>query len=97
LWCATICAVFASANAGAVYVYSTEVYPTRFRAFGVSVATAWVRIGSAVGPIVVGFMLSGYGLAAVFLLFALVALVGAVISGFGAIDSRERVLEEISP
>jgi putative MFS transporter len=95
--CATISFVFTSANAGSVYVYSTEIYPTRFRAFGVSVATAWVRIGSAIGPIIVGFMLSGYGLGAVFLLFALVAVAGAVVAGAGATDSRERVLEEISP
>jgi putative MFS transporter len=94
---ATISFVFTSANAGSVYVYSTEIYPTRFRAFGVSVATAWVRIGSAVGPVIVGFMLSGYGLSAVFLLFAAVALVGALVSGAGSTDSRERVLEEISP
>jgi putative MFS transporter len=95
--CASISFLFTSANAGAIYVYSTEIYPTRFRAFGVSVATAWVRIGSAIGPIVVGFMLSDYGLAAVFLLFAIVAIIGAVISGAGSTDSRERVLEEISP
>ncbi|HVA11686.1 MAG TPA: MFS transporter [Stellaceae bacterium] len=95
--CATISAVFTSANAGAAYVYSTEIYPTRFRAFGVSIATAWVRIGSAIGPLIVGFMLSGYGLGAVFLLFALVAIVGAIVAGAGSTDSRERVLEEISP
>jgi putative MFS transporter len=95
--CATLSAIFTSANAGGVYVYSTEIYPTRFRAFGVSIATAWVRIGSAVGPLIVGFMLSGYGLGAVFLLFAVVAVIGAVVSAAGAIDSQERVLEQMSP
>jgi hypothetical protein len=42
-------------------------------------------------------MLTRFNLSAVFLAFALVALVGSVAAGFFAIETRERVLEEISP
>src|SRR5260370_42604217 len=73
-----------------------EIYPTRIRALGTSIATAWLRAGSAAGPILVGFMLTRFNLGAVFLLFALVSLVGSVAAGVFSIETRERILQEIS-
>jgi MFS transporter, putative metabolite:H+ symporter len=80
----------------ALYLYTPEIYPTRLRAIGASLASAWLRIASAVGPILVGLVMAGYGLPEVFLMFGGTTLVGGVIAMFFTIETRERVLEEIS-
>jgi putative MFS transporter len=79
-----------------VYLYTPELYPTRSRALAVGTATAWLRLASIIGPSVVGMMI-GRGLQSVFLTFALVALVAAVITALFAVETKGRVLEEISP
>ena len=81
----------------AVYLYTPELYPTRTRALGVGTATAWLRLASIIGPSVVGMMLADSGLTSVFLVFALVALAASIIVGLFAIETKGRVLEEISP
>jgi putative MFS transporter len=88
--------MFISGNSMLVYLYTTEIYPTRLRTLGTGVASAWLRVASAAGPAIVGFSLSGYGVSGVFFLFGIVSLMGAIIS-FGTVETRERVLEEISP
>lgn len=95
--CASLSYVFVASNSLVCYLYTPEIYPTRMRALGSSVATAWLRIGSAIGPIAVGYLLVRANLGAVFLMFALVSLVGAAVAGPFAIETRERVLEEVSP
>src|SRR5262249_35764584 len=96
--------IFASAGAlaintvaGALYLYSPELYPTRMRALASSVGSAWLRIASAIGPAVMGFVVAGYPLATAFLLFGIVLLIGAVITGLFAVETSNRVLEEVSP
>ena len=88
--------MFISGNSMLVYLYTTEIYPTRLRSLGTGAASAWLRIASAAGPAVVGFALAGYGVSGVFLLFGLISLTGAAIS-FRTVETRERALEEISP
>jgi putative MFS transporter len=79
-----------------VYLYTPELYPTRSRAIGVGTATAWLRVASMIGPTVVGMMVST-GLDNVFLAFGLVAAVAALITAIFAVETKGRVLEEISP
>ena len=81
----------------AVYVYVPEIYPTRMRAMGSGVASAWLRIASIVGPYIVGLLLADANLGAVFEFFGATALVGAVAVFLFAIETRGRVLEEIAP
>jgi putative MFS transporter len=88
--------MFISGNSMLVYLYTTEIYPTRLRSLGTGAASAWLRVASAAGPAIVGFALTGYGVSGVFLLFGLISLTGAAIS-FGTVETRERALEEISP
>ena len=95
--CASLSYVFVGSNSLVCYLYTPEIYPTRLRALGTSIATAWLRIGSAIGPTVVGFMLTRYTLASVFMLFAAVSLAGGVVAAVFATETRERVLEEVSP
>ena len=87
---------FVSVLSIGVYVYTPELYPTRARAIAVGTATAWLRFASILGPGIVGFIV-GSGLGAVFLVFAAVAVVGAVVTGLFAIETKRRVLEDVSP
>ncbi len=81
----------------AVYFYTPELYPTRSRALAVGTATAWLRLAAIIGPNVVAFLVVREGLPAVFFTFGGVAFIAAVIVGFFAIETKGRVLEEISP
>jgi putative MFS transporter len=67
------------------------------RALGSSIATAWLRAGSAIGPVVVGFMLTRFELGTLFLMFALVSVMGGLTAVLFAVETRERILEEVSP
>jgi putative MFS transporter len=87
---------FISGNSMLVYLYTTEIYPTRLRSLGTGAASAWLRVASAAGPTAVGFALAGYGVRGVFLLFGIISLAGAAISA-ATVETRERTLEEISP
>jgi putative MFS transporter len=81
--------------AAVVYLYTPEIYPTRMRAIGTGVATSWLRVASAIGPTLVGFMLGTGGVDSVFLMFAGVAVVG-LIAATRMIETRNLRLEEIA-
>lgn len=87
---------FATAAAVGVYLYTPELYPTRVRAIGVGTATAWLRLASMAGPLIIGSLIS-YGLGYVFAVFGAVALLAAIIVALYAVETKERVLEELSP
>ncbi len=87
--------IVGSANA-VLYLYTPEVYPTRMRAIGTGLATSWLRLASAVGPTVVGFMVAANGIASVFLLFAGISVLGALAAS-RMIETRDQSLEEIAP
>jgi MFS transporter, putative metabolite:H+ symporter len=94
LWSAAS-AVFIFAVNLALYVYTAELYPTRMRALGCSVGGAFGRLGIIVGPLVVGGLIAG-GIDVVFAVMGAVGLVGAVVAGLFAVETKERPLEEIS-
>ncbi|NTI62769.1 MFS transporter [Agrobacterium rhizogenes] len=80
-----------------LYLYSAEVYPTRLRAIGTGVGSAWLRLGSSAGPIVVGWLMAHFGLQSVFAAFAGILLFGALITAVFAVETKGRMLEELSP
>jgi putative MFS transporter len=80
-----------------LYLYSAELYPTRLRAIGTGFGSAWLRAGSAIGPIMVGSIVADLGIQYVFAAFAAVALVGGLVTLLFAIETKGRVLEELSP
>ncbi len=80
-----------------LYLYSAELYPTRLRALGTGVGSAWLRMGSALGPLIVGFTVSGVGVQYVFGTFAVVLLITAIVTALFAIETKGRILEELSP
>jgi MFS transporter, putative metabolite:H+ symporter len=81
--------------AAVVYLYTPEIYPTRMRAIGTGVATSWLRVASAIGPTLIGFMLGKGGVDSVFLMFAVVAIIG-LIAATRMIETRNLRLEDIS-
>ncbi|HEY7386876.1 MAG TPA: MFS transporter [Bryobacteraceae bacterium] len=87
--------VVGSVNA-VLYLYTPEIYPTRMRAIGTGLATAWLRIASAVGPALVGVMVAHGGITLVFLVFAVASLAGAA-AATAMIETRRRTLEAIAP
>jgi putative MFS transporter len=80
-----------------LYLYTPEIYPTRVRAVGSGAATAWLRIASMIGPFMIGAILPQAGLATVFLVFGIAAVVGGVIAALFTLETRGRVLEDLSP
>jgi putative MFS transporter len=67
------------------------------RAFGCSVASSWLRLASAIGPAIVGFLIAAHGVRPLFGVFGGFALLGGLVTALGGIETRSRVLEEISP
>lgn len=87
--------IVGSVNA-VLYLYTPEIYPTRMRAIGTGAATCWLRLASAAGPLMVGYLLAAGGTAAVFLMFAGAGVIGAV-AATGMLETRNRRLEELAP
>nr|WP_315597906.1 MFS transporter [uncultured Cupriavidus sp.] len=79
-----------------LYAYTPELYPTRSRATGAGFASSIGRIGSLVGPYLVGVLLPVTGQGGVFTLGALsFALAAAVVLALG-VETRGKALEEVS-
>jgi putative MFS transporter len=87
--------IVGSVNA-VLYLYTPEIYPTRMRAIGTGAATCWLRLASAAGPLLVGYLVTARGTGAVFLMFAAAGVIGAV-AGLGMLETRNRRLEELAP
>jgi putative MFS transporter len=88
---------FVGPSCSACYLYTPELYPTRLRAVGSSIATVWLRIASSIGPFAVGVILVHFDYRSVFLMFGVIALFGALVIGVFGEETSERVLEELSP
>ena len=80
-----------------LYLYTTELYPTRMRGFASATTSSFSRIASIVSPLVFGFLLGGHGGAgAVFAILAVVAFLGLLTMAKWGPETRLRTLEEIS-
>jgi putative MFS transporter len=94
---ATVGFFFLSPTLLSLATYTAEIYPTHLRALGGGVASAWQRGASVVGTTVVGWILPNSGINAVFVMFGLFALMGAIVTFFFAVETRAQVLERVSP
>ncbi|MGE0449906.1 MAG: MFS transporter [Vicinamibacterales bacterium] len=86
--------IVGSANA-VLYLYTPEIYPTRMRAIATGAATCWLRLASALAPILVGTIVARGGIPSVFLMFAGVSVVGAL-AGLLMLETRNRPLEDLA-
>jgi MFS transporter, putative metabolite:H+ symporter len=80
-----------------LYLYSAELYPTRLRAVGAGFGSAWLRVASSIGPLLVGWVVGSYSIDYVFVVFGIVLVIGGLICLLFAPETKGRVLEELSP
>jgi len=78
-------------------LYTAEIYANNMRALGSGVAAAWQRSAATAGPLIVGGLLPNFGLDTVFVFFGCLVSVAFVICVFFVIETRGRVLEQLSP
>jgi putative MFS transporter len=88
---------FMSTGAIGLNLYTSELYPTRVRAFGAAIGGSWQRVAAFTGPLVVGYLAPVYGLGAIFVYFGGLALLGGVVTYGWADETKGRTLEELSP
>lgn len=93
----SIAVFFSAPNVNMVYLYMPELFPTRLRSTGCGTAGVLLRIGNAAAPALVGFILAGSGITGVYLMLALVATFAAIMMATIGLETRKRVLEELSP
>jgi putative MFS transporter len=94
---ASVTTFAANSIAMLVFLHTPEIYPTRIRALATSVASAWLRVASIAAPLFIGFTIGTYRLGVVFLVLGVMAWIGALITGLFSMETKDRVLEEISP
>jgi len=95
LGCATTFFAFGAAG-GPLFAYTSEVYPTRFRATGTGWAAAWQRIGGIVAPIALGAILaSGANNFMFFAVLSVTLLAGGLSMLLLGYETRGRSLEQI--
>ncbi|WP_025717390.1 MFS transporter [Paenibacillus sp. 1-18] len=95
LLAAGICLSFFNLGAwGAMYAYTPELYPTSVRSTGVGMAAAFGRIGGVIGPLVVGILVGqGIGLPAIFAIFFVAILIGAVAVGLLGTETKNQEID----
>ncbi|HZZ17452.1 MAG TPA: MFS transporter, partial [Candidatus Sulfotelmatobacter sp.] len=91
--CCTIAMFFLFLLAGALYLYTPELYPTSSRAAGTGFASIWARIAAMGTPFVMGFLIQQGAARTIFMTLAIVALVGATVSKMWAVDRTGQSLE----
>jgi putative MFS transporter len=94
---ASIGVFFGAPNVNMIYLYTPELFPTRLRSTGCGTGGVFLRIGNATAPVAVGFILADQGIDGVYLMLAVVATFAAVMMAIIGIETRQRLLEELSP
>jgi putative MFS transporter len=79
-----------------LYAYTPELYPTRARATGSGFASSVGRLGSLLGPMIIGVVLPAAGQSGVFSLGAASFAVAALVVFLFGVETRGKTLEEIS-
>lgn len=79
-----------------LYAYTPELYPTRARATGAGCASAVGRIGSLIGPSLIGVVLPSLGNAGVFALGAGSFVIAAIAVLTLGVETKGKSLEQVS-
>ncbi len=79
-----------------LYAYTPELYPTRSRATGAGFASSIGRIGSLMGPYIVGLVLPVAGQSGVFSLGAACFVAAAMVVMLFGIETKGQSLEQLS-
>jgi putative MFS transporter len=93
-----VLAVGSSVPSVGLWMYTAELFPTRMRAWATSTCGAMVRLAAVISPVLIGFILGGGGSpGTVFALFSISALIALILFSIFGVETRGRILEEISP
>ena len=79
-----------------LYAYTPELYPTRSRATGAGFASSIGRVGSLLGPYIVGVLLPVTGQAGIFTLGAASFVMAAMVVALLGVETKGRSLEDVS-
>ncbi len=86
-----------SVNAGSIYLYAPELFPTRMRAWATSTGSAASRLGSIAAPTIIGAARPGqFGRVGVFALLGTMCVIALVIILVAGIETKQRTLEELA-
>jgi MFS transporter, putative metabolite:H+ symporter len=92
----SIASFFIYGVSGAVYTYTSELYPNRLRGTGTGWSGAAQRVGSIVAPLVIGFMIGAHlEIISVFILLAVGFIIAALAVVFLTHETGGMSLEEI--
>jgi len=80
----------------ALYTYTPELYPTGIRGTGTGSAASVGRLAGVAAPALTGYIWSIWGLPMAFVVFAAAHLVNALVVGVWGMETKGRILEEIS-
>ena len=79
-----------------LYAYTPELYPTRARATGAGLASAFGRIGAILGPMIVPILVAKGGQAVAFQVGAGGFLIAAILVLALGVETKGRILETVS-
>ncbi|MGD1065816.1 MAG: MFS transporter [Vulcanimicrobiaceae bacterium] len=86
-----------SIHLNGIYLYIAELFPTRMRAWATSTGQGVSRFAGIVGPMLLGILLAGaLGIAGVYTMFLIVAVLGFATMFFLGIETKQRTLEELA-
>jgi MFS transporter, putative metabolite:H+ symporter len=86
-----------SFTTGSLFIYTAELSPTRMRAWATATGSSVNRMVGFIAPTIVGTLLATeLGIGGVFGLLLITSLIGFVTMKFFGIETRQRVLEELS-
>ncbi|MER7015751.1 MFS transporter [Saccharopolyspora sp. NPDC000359] len=86
---------FMNGVAGPLYAYTSEIYPTEFRATGMGLASACARVGAIMAPVGIGYLHDDLGFAGVFAVLCGLLLVGALVLALLGLRTAGRSLEAL--
>jgi putative MFS transporter len=93
-----ILAIGMSISSSSLFLYTSELFPTRMRGWATSACSSLARLASVVSPIIFGLMLGGYGgPGGVFTAMAIAAAIALAAMSISGVETRNRSLEELSP
>jgi putative MFS transporter len=86
-----------SLTTGSLFVYTAELAPTRMRAWATATGSSVNRAVGFIAPTIVGALLATQlGIGGVFGLLLITSLIGFITMKFFGIETRQRILEELS-
>ena len=97
IWATTVASFFFPQLQLGMTLYPSELYPTRMRALSAGIAGTSTRLALVVGPPVIGYVLQNDGFGADFLMLGSLAVLGGLIMIIFGVETKKKLLEEVSP